>query len=321
MKFFDRESYSLPVVLAVGLHVVVLLGGVILAGVTKTDPEPPKRPPIVNAKIVDVSDTIIGKREAEQRKAAQAAAQAKEAAQRKADEQAKRQAELEQQRRQAQAVKERQEQARQKAEAARQAALEKQKAEEQARQQQRAKEKKAAQEKARKEREAREKEAAAEKARREAERKRQQELERQRAAEAEAARKAEAQAAERRRRAEEAVKQAMAEEERRLQEQQEGQMVQSISSLINNRITAAWIRPPGARNGMQTLLRINFLPSGEVNNVQVIESSGDAIFDQKAKDAVYRVGRIEELSEIESYIFERNFRRIDLLFNPQDLRN
>ncbi|MBM6549970.1 cell envelope integrity protein TolA [Marinomonas ostreistagni] len=319
MKFLDKENYSLPVVLAVGLHVVVLVGGVVLSGFSESTPEPPKRPPIVNATVIDVSETIIGKREAEQRRAAQAAAEAEQEAKRKAQQQAKRQAELEQQRKAAAAEKQRQEKARQEAEAARQAALEKQRAE------QRAKEKKAAEEKARQERIAREKKAAEEEARRQAERERQQELERQRAKEAEIARKAEEQArqeaAERRRRAEEAVKQAMAEEERRLQEQQAGQMVQSISSLINNRITAAWIRPPGARNGMQTLLRISFLPSGEVNNVQVVKGSGDAVFDQKAKDAVYRVGRIEELSEIESYIFERNFRQIDLLFNPQDLRN
>ena len=98
--------------LAVGLHVVILLGGVILAGFSESAPEPPKRPPIVNAKVVDVSDTIIGKREAEKQRAAQAAAKAEQEAQQKAQQQAKRQAELEQQRRQAQAEKQRQETAR-----------------------------------------------------------------------------------------------------------------------------------------------------------------------------------------------------------------
>ncbi|SBS31893.1 hypothetical protein MAQ5080_02101 [Marinomonas aquimarina] len=328
MKFTDKESYSLPVVLALGLHVAVLVGGALLAGFSEKAPEPPKRPPIVNATIIDVSETVIGKREAEERRAAEAAVKAQQEAKRKAQEEAQRKAEraaLEKQRREAEATRRQQEQARQKAEAERQAALEKKKAaEEKARQERIAKEKKAAQEKARQERIAKEKKAAEEKAKQAAERKRQQELERQRAAEAERKRKAEEQArqeAERRKRAEEAVQRAVAEEDARRRAAEAGQMVQSISGLINRRVTDAWIRPPSARNGMQTLLRINFLPNGEVADVRVLKGSGDAVFDKRAMDAVYKVGRIEELSEVESYIFERNFRQVDLLFNPQDLRN
>ncbi len=328
MKFTDKDSYSLPVVLAVGLHVAVLVGGAIIAGLTQSAPEPPKRPPIVNATIIDVSDTVIGQREAAERRAADAAVKAQQEAKRKAQEEAKHQAEkaaLEKQKREAEVTRQKQEQARQKAEAERKAAIEKQKAaEEKARQQRIAKEKQAAEEKARQERIAKEKKAAEEKARQEAERKRQQELERQKAAELERKRRAEEQArqeAERRKRAEEAVQKAVAEEEARRREVEAGQMVQSISGLINQRITNAWIRPPSARNGMKTLLRINFLPNGEVADVQVLKGSGNGTFDKYAVDAVYKVGRIEELADIESYIFERNFRQVDLLFNPQDLRN
>ncbi|MCO4785945.1 cell envelope integrity protein TolA [Marinomonas atlantica] len=324
MKFTDKESYSLPVIFAVSLHVAVIVGGVLVAGLTESAPEPPKRPPIVNATIVDISDTIIGKREADERRAAQAAAQAERDAQKKAQEQAQRKAErqaVEQQRREAEATRKKQEAVRKKAEAERQALIEKQKAaKEKARQQKIAQQKKAAEEKARKEQAQRKKREAEEKARKEAERKRQQELEKERAAEAERKRKAQEQA-ERRKRAEEAVQRAVAEEESRRQAAEAGKMVQSISGLINKRVTDAWIRPPSARNGMKTTLRINFLPNGEVSNVQVLKGSGDAIFDKRAMDAVYKVGRIEELSEIESYIFERNFRQVDLLFNPQDLRN
>jgi len=39
------------------------------------------------------------------------------------------------------------------------------------------------------------------------------------------------------------------------------------------------------------------------------------LFDQRAVDAVYKVRRIEELATVDSYIFERNFRQIDLIFN------
>jgi Cell division and transport-associated protein TolA (TC 2.C.1.2.1) len=94
-----------------------------------------------------------------------------------------------------------------------------------------------------------------------------------------------------------------------------------LSGLINERITASWIRPPSARNNMNVKLRIFFVPTGEVRDVQIMDRSGNDAFDRSAIAAVKKVERIEELSELDSYIFERNFRQVDLIFNPQDLRN
>lgn len=323
MKWTDKENYSLPTLLAVGLHVAVLAGGSIALVFGDDTPPAPKRPPIVNATVVDVADTIIGKREAEKRQSEVAAAQAAEEAKRKAEEAARKQAErqaIERQRQEARAAQERKEAAERKAEADRQAAAERQKAE---------------QEKARKAEQER-KQAEQRKAEQEAERQRQAEAERKRQAEAERQRKEKAQAEElarqreaekkaaeeaRRKQAEAEVQKAIAEEEARQRAIEEGQAVQSISSLIMSRIASGWIRPPSARNGMTTKLRIGFLPNGEVVSVDVVEGSGDALFDQRAKDAVSRMGRVEELADIDYAIFERNFRQIELLFNPQDLRN
>lgn len=101
---------------------------------------------------------------------------------------------------------------------------------------------------------------------------------------------------------------------------EEAQIVQSINRLINDRVSASWVRPASARNNMKTQLRIYFLPNGVVKSAQVTKSSGDALFDQRALDSVYKVGKIEEIGELDSYVFERNFSQIDLIFNPQDLR-
>lgn len=325
MRWTDKESYSLPVVLAVGLHVIILVGGSVGLVLGDDEPPAPKRPPIVNATIVDVSDTIIGKREAELR---QAAAQAQQEAQKKAKEAARKKAEheaLEKQRRQAQAAQKKREAAERKAEADRRALLEREKAEK-ARKAEAAK-KKAQQEQAKKEkaqqeaeqkRRLEEKKRAEEEKRKRQEQERAKELERQRQLEAKAI--AEAEEA-RRRQAEAEVQKAIAEEEAKQLRIEEGQAVQSISSLIMDRIASVWIRPPNARNGMKTKLRIGFLPSGEVSTVDVLESSGDSLFDQRAKDAVVKMGRVEELADVDYAIFERNFRQIELLFNPQDLRN
>lgn len=96
--------------------------------------------------------------------------------------------------------------------------------------------------------------------------------------------------------------------------------ISSIKGLLNRRVMDAWIRPPSARYGMQTLLRISFLPNGEVADVKVLKGSGNTAFDNRVVDAVYRVGHIEEVASVDPDVFERNFRKVNLLFCPQDLR-
>jgi colicin import membrane protein len=71
---------------------------------------------------------------------------------------------------------------------------------------------------------------------------------------------------------------------------------------------------------MKTELAISFLPSGEVLAVNIIKGSGDALFDQRAEDAARSIV-VKELSEVDPYVFDRNFRRVVIIFNPQDLRN
>ncbi|SBS37820.1 hypothetical protein MSP8887_03054 [Marinomonas spartinae] len=321
MSFFKKDGYGVPIVLAVGLHLAILLIGVVTINFSDDSLPAPKRPPIVHATVVDISKTIIGKREAEKKKEAQQQAEiAKQkelAAKKKAKELAERKA-FEAQKKQLAQAKKAQEQAIRKAEAAAKAkeeaaAAKKKKEQEIARQKQladqRAKEKasqKAAEEKKRQE-EAKKKAQAAEEA------KRQKELERQKQ---EIARKAEQE-----RLAKEAARQAKAKAEAEKKAAQEAKLVQSISGLINNRIAQAWIRPPNARNNMKTKLQISFLPTGEVQNVQVVESSGDALFDQRAVNAARNMGVIRELSKVDPYVFERNFRNVVIIFNPQDLRN
>ena len=317
MSFFKKDGYGVPIVLAVGLHLAILLIGVLTINFNDDSLPTPKRPPIVHATVVDISKTIIGKREAEKKKEAEQQAElAKQkelAAKKKAQELAERKA-FEAQKKQLAQAKKAQEMAVRKAEAAAKAkeeaaAAQKKKEQEIARQKQladqRAKEK-AAEEKKRLEE-------AKKKAQAEEEAKRQQEIERQKQ---EIARKAEQE-----RLAQEAARQAEAKSEAEKKAAQEAQLVQSISGLINNRIAQAWIRPPNARNNMKTKLQISFLPTGEVQNVQVVESSGDALFDQRAVNAARNMGVIRELSKVDPYVFERNFRNVVIIFNPQDLRN
>ena len=89
-------------------------------------------------------------------------------------------------------------------------------------------------------------------------------------------------------------------------------------SQIQRDIIQNWSRPPSARNGMQALLRVFLVPTGEVVNVVVEESSGNDAFDRSALLAVRKIERFQVPGQ--SRQFERNFREFTVLFRPEDLR-
>ena len=93
--------------------------------------------------------------------------------------------------------------------------------------------------------------------------------------------------------------------------------VQSYSERIAQLVGQAWSRPPSARNGMQTVLQIELVPTGEVVRVLVKRSSGDEAFDRAAVDAVRQVGRFDVPTEPD--VFDKHFRRFLFRFNPEDL--
>ena len=78
-----------------------------------------------------------------------------------------------------------------------------------------------------------------------------------------------------------------------------------------------WSRPPSARNGMEATLLVELVPTGDVVNVAIVKSSGDAAFDRSAEAAVRSARRFQVPPE--SDLFERYFRRFTLLFRPEDL--
>tara|TARA_R110000772_G_scaffold245757_2_gene359329 strand:+ start:45377 stop:46192 length:816 start_codon:yes stop_codon:yes gene_type:complete len=98
------------------------------------------------------------------------------------------------------------------------------------------------------------------------------------------------------------------------------ELAASYASLIRQTVEQRWSRPPTARNGMEVLLSIQLIPTGEVVSVSVLRSSGDTAFDRSAIAAVERAGNFPELKNLPPREFEQNFRRFRLLFRPEDLR-
>lgn len=129
----------------------------------------------------------------------------------------------------------------------------------------------------------------------------------------------------------------LAEAERRQQQQQqererqqaaaaeaartELQLVQSATGLIQQVVQENWSRPPSARNGMRAVLQIRMLPTGELLEVIITQSSGDPAFDRSAETAVFRAAPFRELQSLPIKLFNTNFRSLSLIFEPEDLLN
>ncbi|HET8731480.1 MAG TPA: cell envelope integrity protein TolA [Moraxellaceae bacterium] len=93
--------------------------------------------------------------------------------------------------------------------------------------------------------------------------------------------------------------------------------ISRYSGLISQRVASKWNRPLSARKGMTVQLRINILPGGEVGNVTIKDSSGDAAFDASAVEAVKRSSPLPVPDD--PAVFSQNFRNFTLKFTPEDL--
>ncbi len=94
----------------------------------------------------------------------------------------------------------------------------------------------------------------------------------------------------------------------------------AVAAIIQQAVISRWTRPPSARNGMQAVLEIALVPTGDVAGVSVLQTSGNNAFDRSAINAVERAGRFPEVQQLEPAVFEREFRRFQLIFRPEDLR-
>ncbi len=305
----DLRSYILPTFLALLIHGLVL----VLLSTHWIDHSEPKRsmPRHINAQMIDLN--ALAQRQAELEQATQEKARQEAAAEAKAQrekEQAaaeKRRQELERKKAKAEAERK----AKQEAEAQRQKEIARKREAEKKKQAEIAAQKKAeaeaakrkADEQAKREAE-KAKQQAAERARKEAERREQQakaeqELQQALARERQAKAKAEAAAAAR---------------------AQSEAVIGDIRSYIQAVLQDSWRIPSTARNGMEAVVAIHFLPSGEVDQAYIEKSSGNAAFDNSAVQAVYRVKSFPRVADVDPLLFERQLRKLLVKFRPEGLR-
>lgn len=108
-----------------------------------------------------------------------------------------------------------------------------------------------------------------------------------------------------------AARREQAQQETSLKAAQKQKLVDEYMVQMATEIQRRWVPSPGARRGLQTVLRIALLPGGEVQEVVVAKSSGDAGFDNSAENAVRLAGRLPVPADPELF---REFRRFTFTF-------
>lgn len=98
----------------------------------------------------------------------------------------------------------------------------------------------------------------------------------------------------------------------------EGQLASQYSALIMQLVSDNWSRPPSATNGMTAVVQIRLVPTGEILDSTIIQSSGNDAFDRSVIQALDRVGSFE-FQGMPTAVFERNFRNFTITFRPEDL--
>lgn len=108
--------------------------------------------------------------------------------------------------------------------------------------------------------------------------------------------------------------------ENELQVLQDGDMNDAASSYvvaIYAAVVSKWTRPPSARNDMEAVVRVELLPSGELNSVALVKSSGNSAYDRSALSAVRNVEKF--MVPDDTVLFDSRFRSFTLRFNAKDL--
>ncbi len=97
-------------------------------------------------------------------------------------------------------------------------------------------------------------------------------------------------------------------------EEAQADYISQISALIQ----AVWRFPPSAKHDEEVVLRIYLVPTGEVTEVVLLQSSGNEALDRSAEQAVWKVGHFPVPDD--AVLFEKKFRQIVLKLKPENAR-
>jgi colicin import membrane protein len=102
------------------------------------------------------------------------------------------------------------------------------------------------------------------------------------------------------------------------QAEEDQQAVASFAGQIKSLIQSIWRFPPSAKHDQVVLLRIFMVPTGEVTDVQLVESSGNTALDRSAEQAVWKVAKFPVPED--ASLFEKQFRNFLIQLKPENAR-
>lgn len=333
-RLISSENYVIPVILAVGIELIVLVG--LFYSWSSTPDIPPAKPTMIatlyelnskspatkqssekfagesqKTKAKTTQEDQLASQLEDQKKIADARAKADAEAKKKADAKAKADAEV---KKKAEAKSKADAEAKKKAEAKAKADEAKKIADAKAK----AEAKKKAEEKAKADAEAKKKADAKAKADAEAKKK----ADAKNKADAEAKKKADAA-----RKAKEAKEAAAltdllgdkVERAATKGDQVGSQVVGSLDDLVKQLVTDNWIVQGNPSPDTTVGLLIEMLPDGTITNVTISRSSGNTAFDNSAVTAARNVGRIPEIQQLDADTFNQLYRKRAFVFTAKGL--
>jgi len=276
----NSTSYSLPVVLAVGLHLAV-------AALFLFEWQPPAPPKVIPKHIM--ANVIAVENQADKQRKDKAR-QRQEQKQKAADALSK------------------QRQKEKKAQDARKAADKKKKAAEEAEHKRQLALKKKAEEKAEKERKA----AVAEKARQQKEAEEERQRQEQEARELAELEQQMLEKLAQEEAAEELVRQQEAERRAKLAARIETEYL----ARIRDQISSAWVYPPGVAPDQEVEVELSVVPTGEVISIVILRGSGNQSLDRSVEQAIRAASPLPVPDDIR--IFDASFRQFRMKFRPEN---
>ncbi|MFD1260735.1 cell envelope integrity protein TolA [Entomomonas asaccharolytica] len=97
------------------------------------------------------------------------------------------------------------------------------------------------------------------------------------------------------------------------------QVVGSIDDLIKRLVQENWTELGNPVPGTTVELMIQMLPDGTITNVTVSRSSGNAAFDTSAVNAAKNLGRIPEIQKLDANTFNQLYRQRKFIFTSKGL--
>lgn len=87
---------------------------------------------------------------------------------------------------------------------------------------------------------------------------------------------------------------------------------------MTTRISQSWRRPNAYKGGREVLLRMSLTSDGNLDDVRVVRSSGDILFDRSAVTAVKKAAPFREIENFDQTTFDEKFKSVTVKFRPED---